>query len=241
MWLAFCEADDPVAPWIVSGLQRRGLTPWVPITPEALVVSRRLVHEVSGRTVRTRFTLPDGRTIDSADVSGAINRLGRLPLELLTRASTSDGWYAGQEMQAVVVSVLAGLQQRAVNPPVPPGLCGLELPFAQVCVLAGRAGLAVPPLALGPGATCDQPVLVTRGTCVVLDEAVFGACLPTAVASACVQLAFRLGTRLLTVAFARGADDDTWIFAGASPRGDVRVGGEALLDALATTLREARS
>jgi hypothetical protein len=190
--------------------------------------------------VRTRVTLPDGRTIDSSDVTGAINRLGPLPLDLLARASASDGWYAGQEMQAVVLSLLEGLGDRAVNRPAPPGLCGPEPSFAQWCVLAGRAGLAVPPLTLGTGAPTDVTGLVPRATCVVFDQATFGPPIPAPVADACVQLAQTLGTRLLSVTLARG-DDDAWVFAGASPRGDLRSGGALLLDALTAALRGARS
>lgn len=236
MWLAFCEAHDRSAPWLIAGVQRRGLTPLVPITPEALVTSRRLVHEVTDTSVRTRFTLPDGRTIDTSDVTGAINRLGLLPLDLLARASASDGWYAGQEMQAVVLSLLEGLGDRAVNRPAPPGLCGPEPPFAQWCVLAGRAGLATPPLTLGTGAPAADPQLIPRATCVVFDQTCFGSPVPATVAAGCVRLASTLGTRLLSVTLAHG-DDDAWVFAGASPRGDVRIGGDALLDALTAVLR----
>ena len=240
MWLAFCEVHDCSAPWLIAGVQRRGLTPLIPITPEALVTSRRLVHDVSDTAVRTRFTLPDGRTIDTAEVTGAINRLGQLPLDLLARASASDGWYAGQEMQAVVLSLLEGLGDRAVNRPAPPGLCGPEPSVAQWCVLAGRAGLAVPPLMLGTGSATADPQLVPRATCVVFDQATFGSPVPEPVADGCVRLAQTLGTRLLSVTLAR-RDDDAWVFAGASPRGDLRSGGAPLLDALTAALRGARS
>lgn len=239
MWLAFCEATDRSAAWLIAGLRRRGLSPLVPITPEALVTSRRLVHEVANDGVRTRLSLPDGSTIDTAAVVGAINRLGLLPHALLARASASDGWYAAQEMQAVVLSVLAGLGDRVVNRPVPPGLCGPELPFAQWSLLAGRAGLPVPSLTLGTGEHHPHLPLVPRGACVVFDQATFGTPVPAAVAAACVQLASAVGTRLLTVALAHG--DDEWTFMGASPRGDLRAGGDGLLDALAAALREATS
>lgn len=239
MWLAFCDADDRSAAWLIAGLRRRGLTPLVPITPEALVTSRRLVHEVTDASVRTRFTLPDGGTIDTNEVAGAINRLGQLPLSLLARASASDGWYAGQEVQAVVLSLLAGLGARAVNRPVPPGLCGPEPPFAQWCVLAGRAGLTVPPLTLGTDAPRNHLHLIARGTCVVFDQTTFGTPVPPPVADACVRLAAMVGTRLLSVTLARG--DEEWVFAGASPRGDVRSGGDALLDALTSALRRSGS
>lgn len=240
MWLAFCDADDPSAAWLIAGLRRRGLTPLVPITPEALVTSQRLVHHVTDSSVRTRFTLPDGRTIDTLEIAGAINRLGLLPLDLLARASASDGWYAGQEMQAVVLSLLEGLGDRAVNRPVPPGLSGPEAPFAQWCVLAGRAGLAVPPLTLGTGGRQEPLHLIVRGTCVVFDQATFGTPVPAQVAAACVRLASTLGTRLLSVSLAQG-DNDGWVFAGASPRGDVRIGGDGLLDALTAALRRSAS
>ena len=58
-----------------------------------------------------------------------------------------------------------------------------------------------------------------------------------ALARSCAALAARVGVGLLGVEFAQGADGP-WTFAGASPQPDLRLGGEAILDALAATLDE---
>ena len=111
--------------------------------------------------------------------------------------------------------------------------------MAQWCTLAARAGLAVSPMTMGTGAAAAEPAPVPSATCVVFDRTTFGTPLPKSVATACVRLADAVGTRLLSVTLAKAGD--AWIFAGASPRGDIRIGSDALLDALTVALGGARS
>jgi hypothetical protein len=83
--------------WALRGLRRRGLAPIEAVSPEALVYSRTLAHEIANGQPRTTFTLPDGRVIDSVGVHGALNRITGLPQAHLAGASPEDALYAQQE------------------------------------------------------------------------------------------------------------------------------------------------
>ncbi len=141
MWLVLCSPHDAAAHWALTGLRRRGLVPIEAISPEGLVYSRALAHEIANGQPRTSFTLPDGRVIDSAGVHGVLNRMTGLPLAHLAGASPEDALYAQQELHALMLSVLYGLGVRVVNRPTPQGLAGRLRSHAEWLALAGRAGL----------------------------------------------------------------------------------------------------
>ena len=118
-------------------------------------------------------------------------------------------------------------------------------------MLAARSGLVVPPFAQSSrvevlvGARLVPPSVPVRtvfvvGGCVpghafAVEGHGSGAGVPDAVARSCVALAARVGVGLLGVEFTQGPDRP-WMFAGASPQPDLRLGGEELLDALAAAL-----
>ena len=138
MWLVLCSPHDAAACWALTGLRRRGLVPIEAISPEGLVYSRALVHEIANGQPRTTFTLPDGRMIDSEGVQGVLNRMTGLPLAHLAGASREDALYAQLELHALMLSVLYGLGVRVVNSPTPQGLAGRLRSQAEWLALAGR-------------------------------------------------------------------------------------------------------
>lgn len=239
MWLALCDTRDAAALWAIAGLRRRGLSPLIAVTPGALVLSRRLAHEIRDGRAHSRFTLPDGREVACDDVCGVLNRWRALPLEHLAGATTEDSRYAVQEIHAIVLSLLAGFGERAINAPTPQGLAGHERAPAEWTLLAGRAGLPTLPFRM----TSDAPPSLIAGgqvaSVVVLDDDVHLAAarlrLPTDLHPACVALRRLAGVRVLGVDLHRGSDD-TWWFRGATPVPDWRIGGEPLLDGLLAAL-----
>ena len=78
--------------------------------------------------------------------------------------------------------------------------------------------------------------LTPLGTVFVVADQVVGATLPRHIRHGCRRLAELSHTALLGVEFATSSAGP-WTFAGATPMPDLRLGGEALLDALASALR----
>jgi hypothetical protein len=250
VWLVLCSPDDDAAQWAAPGLTRRGLTPLVAVSPDAIVCSRDLVHEITNGRARTTFTLPDGRVIDSRQVRGALNRIMTLPLNHIAGAVAGDRDYAAYELHAVVLSLLFGLGDRVLNRPTPQGLAGRQRSVPEWIAFAARAGFRT--------ADChedDREGLrispVPRGRClraIVLDDTVHSVSaslsMPppasaisadSAFAASAIALARLAETRLLGID-AIESPAGCWWFAGASTMPDLRLGGESLLDALAEAL-----
>lgn len=242
MWLVACFPTDAAALWAASGLARRGMQPLVLVSPEALVCSRSLVHEITNGRGRTTFTLPDNRKIDSADVRGTLNRVTALPAAHLMGASLDDRHYAEHELHAVVLSVLHALGDRVLNRPTPQGLAGRVRHTAEWLRLAGRAGLQTAGYVESDrdprGPQLSRPPAGARRRLLVLDDRVYGDAVPADIGEKAIALARLADTRLLGVE-AIESPGGAWWFADASATSDLRVGGEPFLDALADALGSA--
>lgn len=84
------------------------------LRPELLALAR-WSHRVDARgQARTRLALPDGSTIDSAQLGVVLNRVRRLESVRFRRAGPRDRDYAAAELHAVATSWLAGLGPSAV-------------------------------------------------------------------------------------------------------------------------------
>jgi hypothetical protein len=237
MWLVLCSPHDAAALWALTGLRRRGLVPIEAISPEALVYSRALTHQIANGQPHTTFTLPDGRVIDSASVQGVLNRVTALPLAHLAGASPEDALYAQQELHALMLSVLYGLGARVVNRPTPQGLAGRPRSDAEWLALAGRAGFRTQDYRED-----DVDGIKTSGLpegtavhVIVFDHQVYGAALPADVHARAIGVARLAGARLLGMDLIACSDDDWW-FGAASILPDLWIGGEGLLDALTPAL-----
>ena len=235
-WLVLCYPNDPSALWAVAGLTRRGLVPIDVVSPEALVCSQTLVHTINEGRSRTTFNLPDGSLIDSTRIRGVLNRVTRLPTSHLHGAAREDASYAQQELHAIVLSVVHGLES-VINAPTPQGLAGRCRTSVEWLWLAGRAGLRTIDHIEGDLRASAQPAAPwgTDRTVIVFDGRPFGPPMREDVAAAAARLATLSETRLLGVDLVEASEGDWW-FTGASAAPDLRVGGEALLDALATAL-----
>jgi len=116
---------------------------WVPGPTWARV---RWTHRVSATgIVRTRLTLPGpGRApLRDEDVAAVWYRASARPPHALAAAAPADQDYAAAELQALVVSWLAGLGDRVVNAVSGDGPGGPPLPAARWRVEAAAVGLPV--------------------------------------------------------------------------------------------------
>jgi len=210
-------------------------------TPEALVYNQRLEHRLQNDETLIHITTRDGRELNGGAIRGVLNRINTLPQEHLRAAGSADRLYAVQEQHAVFLSWLHGLTCTVINSPGPRGLCGdLRSPTEWVW-LAGRAGL--PAIPFRQGSTINSPALLPSRTIThqvtVLDGEIYSSPhtlkILDAFRASIARLAGLSGLRLLGVEFRRGPDGEP-IFASATPLPDLRLGGEALLDALEDVL-----
>lgn len=243
-WFVFCASDDLSAIWAYRGLRARGVAPLELVSAEMLAYSLLWEHRVTAEGASVRIVLADKRTICSETTRGALNRLVSVPSEHLGLATPPDREYASQELFALFVSWLHALPGPVLNRPTPQGLSGRWRHSSEWAWLASRAGLPTKPyrqaMQAAVGGHDAGWKLAPNGTpvktVIVVDGHVVGAPGPAYVRAGCQQLAELAGTALLGAQFAASVTD-AWTFVGATPLPDLRLGGEPLLDALASVLK----
>jgi hypothetical protein len=237
-----CSEQDPSAIWAYHGLQARGLRPLHLVTAEMLARDAKWEHYVGINGAHINITLTDGRVIDNRLVRGVVNRLTHVPLQHLGNAPDYD--YAVQEYTALFMSWLNALPQPIFNSPNAQGLSGAWRHVSEWLCLAAKAGLQTPVYTQTSHDQIDESVeirrLVPEGTkttmAIVVGDRVFGPYLPLSVRTGCAELARISQTPLLGVEMAYNQQDNSWLFAGATPMPDLRLGGDPLLDVLAVKL-----
>jgi hypothetical protein len=113
------------------------------IQPEHLALTAWSHRVDAAGHASTRIELPDGRVIHDADIAVIWNRALTLPQARFLHSPAKDRAYAAAELQALVVSWLAGLRERALpNARLWPHLAP-QPGAAQWRPLAQRRGLAI--------------------------------------------------------------------------------------------------
>ena len=244
MWLVICSEQDQSALWAFHGLQARGLRPIELISAEMLPFALRWDHRVSAFDTSISITLADGRIITNRAVRGVLNRLTHVPLYHLNGNPDYD--YATQECSAFYMSWLYSLPEPILNRAGAQGLCGAWRHISEWVWLAARAGLPTPSYRQTSSDQLDEmfeirrlfPLGTQTTTSIVVQDQVIGESLPVEFREGCVRLAALSETPLLGIEFAPSESGKSWIFAGATPVPDLRLGGDALLDALALSLTQ---
>jgi hypothetical protein len=242
MWLMICSEQDPSALWAYQGLQARGLRPFQLVTSEMLTHNAKWEHYVGINGAHINITLADGRVINNRTVRGVVNRLTHVPLQHLTGAT--DYEYAVQEYTALFMSWLNTLPQPVFNNANAQGLSGAWRHVSEWVWLAAHAGLPTPDYTQTSHDEIDESVeirrIVPEGTkttmAITVGDRVFGPFMPQSVRNGCAELARISKTPLLGIELAYNQQDNSWLFAGATPMPDLRLGGDALLDVLAVKL-----
>lgn len=235
MWLILTDQGDPDGPWLASGLASRGLDPVETITVDQLLGATRLSHRVGAEGAHFSAKLADGRTFDSRQVLGTINRISYVPADPTIAPDDTD--YVVMEGNAAVLSMLTSLPGPVFNPASPSGLSGRWRQPSQWMALAGRAGLAHRRFdwSTRPADSWvhQAPTVITVG-----DEIVDTGVAPE-VLDGCLRLARLSRTPMLGVRF----DIDgtgRHVFVGADTRPNLRLIGEPLLDALTYVFERSR-
>ena len=247
--LVLCDPYDVVAGWAATGLESR-LGPVQVVTSSDLANALHWEHRVGQATPVAEVTLGDGRRFSSREPCGVLNRLTFCPTDRLDAVGGQDRDYAVAELQALFMSWLQALPGPMLNRPTSMGLGGHWRHPSAWAVLAGRAGLAterfhqsdqdlsdlvVTPPAFRPdrpgGALTAVPVTV-----IVVGDVVVGPPeVPGDVVDCCLRLARLAGDDLFGVDLVE-VSPGSWTMVSATAMPDVRLGGEAVLDALAKEL-----
>lgn len=241
-WLVLATEADESARWAAEGLGRVGFEPLTLILDVELA-GARWSHRIERGAVTTDLQLADGRSIDSTEVRGTLNRLTFLPPVIVEPLVADDRLYGLQELSALVMSWLASLAGPLVNPPDPRGFGGAWRAPAEWAVLAHDAGLACAPVyadsaddrqarqggwrLAGPHAALGEDVIVV-GNAVFSHDG-----LDPAEVVAFRRLAELSGTPMLGAVF---AGDGGHHVAGVTPLPDLRAGGDGIIAALAEAL-----
>jgi hypothetical protein len=239
MWLVLSQTDDLAALWAARGLEARGLHPLEIVSAEALAYNRRFEHRLTTGKASVSIALADGRMIESASVRGTLNRLQLFPTEHLRGANAVDRRYAEQELFALSLSWLYSLPGRMLNRPTPQSLNGDWRHPSEWARLAAQAGLSTMPYYQSDEHEAPTPAALTSQTTrtlLVVGNRCCDSSIPPTVMAGCAHLAQSSATDLLGIDFNLTRTGD-WIFTGATPQPDLRLGGEALLDALAEALQ----
>lgn len=244
MWLVLCETHDAAASWAYASLRARGLAPLDILSAEQLALSEFQEHRLDGPRSTLRLRTESGLQVDGQRLGGVLNRLWTVPIGHWRQAGEADRNYVQQELFAFFLSWLHSLPCPVLNRPTPQGLCGQWRQESEWAWLARQAGLPVAAYRQTSRDTVDEsrgerrlvPAGATVHTAIVVGARVVGAPIPAAIAAACVRLSALARTPLLGVDFVESPAG--WRFAGASPTPDLRLGGDALVDALMHDLRQ---
>ncbi len=252
MWLVLCPSNDVAAFWAYRGLGSLGLEPLELVTAEVLAISLRWEHKVGSGSQCANVDLADGRRIRGDTAFGVLNRLIHEPPLLLHNVRAADRGYASSEFAAFCLSWLNAFPGPMLNRPTPQGFSGRWRTLTEWTYLAAQAGLPTPPQSLSTSETGEGSGEGSRGTgrlvdtsepvrtVIVVRENPVAALAPADIREGCVRLATLSKTDLLGVEFTDGPAGP-WTFVGATPRPDLRLGGEALLGELARALRNGQA
>jgi hypothetical protein len=161
------------------------------------------------------WVVADGQPLRAGAITGVLTRLPCVLPDDLPHIVDHDRHYVAAEMNALLMSWLAGLACPVLNRPAPPALMGPHLGREGWLALAVRAGARVPP---GPSAApaAEPPSAVAAGPAApavavaVVGDRWFGAAAPELGRQA-LRLARLASVEVLTARFDGAAGDAVFV------------------------------
>jgi hypothetical protein len=189
-------------------------------------------HHVGDDGVRTTVELPGARRLTTMRTGAVFNRLTWPSLHLGAAAHHADAEYAQNEVRAFAMSWLRSLAPMVVNAPTPQGLCGRWRTPLQWRVLACRAGLPVAPLQVSSTRRTSEDEGESSIVLALGGELIYAGA-PAPVQAAVRRFAVLSETAVLGLRFASGSPAaGGWRLLDATPQPDLRIAGDAGVDAL---------
>lgn len=216
MIVFLCNPDDITARMFVAKLRRRHGVDAQIITPQELVYAPDMQHLLDGPEVYSAVTLKTHGMLDSASITGLVNRVDFLPDAHLVTVSPTDRTYMQQELLAIWSSWISALPCPVINRPTATSMVGPVYHPAIWHHYAAAVGLPVAQMTYNtdlPDPVTPVPlqsVIVCQGTC-------YNALLPTDLFSACSELAAYVGLDMVELFFGSGTRGIVFSYASPIP------------------------
>jgi hypothetical protein len=223
--VVLAHGADASALWMFQRLRARSPAVHLVLAEELDTAVASWEHHVNDDGVRTHVDLPGARRLTTMPAGAVLNRLTWPSLHLGAAADHADAEYAQNEVRAFAMSWLRSLAPLVVNAPTPQGLCGRWRTPLQWRVLALRAGLPVVPLQLSSTRRTAEDEGASS-TLLVIGGELIHAGAPAPVRAAVRRFAVLSETAVLGLRFADG-----WRLLDATPQPDLRIAGDAGVDA----------
>jgi len=232
--------DDRPALWAYQKLRAAGMETIDLVTSASLARAKSWELRLGQSGSQLELALDDGRRFRSLGIRGVLNRLVCAPDGIVQHAVAEDRDYAAAELMAFYLGWLSILRG-VINAPTPQGLCGSWRHASEWCVLAARAGFAVPHFrqtsleSMADGFRSLAPTGTPMQSVIVLRDELYGATVPAHIGAACRRLAVLADIELLGVDLFESEEGDL-TFAHATPFPDLTAGGDAFIGGLARAL-----
>ena len=233
-WLAIASPGDLAGLWAIQRLAASVRNHLVMVTPAQLALAPRWEHRV-GRQTLTSIRLANGVELRSEEICAVFNRLEHVEAPHWRNATANERQYVDQELQALVLSWLAGFRCPVVNSPTATGLAGPVWHTSLWRRKAAQLGLATLTYAENSevGEIRPAPCAAQMQVLVVGDIVLGNA--PVGVRDAARRLAATAGVVLMSAHFTIDAHG-TPLFSSADLYPDLRPWGDPAVAALARAL-----
>jgi hypothetical protein len=245
MWLILANATDLAGPWLAAGLAARTHLRVQRITEHDLASAETWEHENGGDNAWVRLVLADGRCIDSREVTGVVNLLAQPPfMRPPVGFRGRNHAHAVEELKNLLISTLASSGCTHLSAP---GVQESSRNYHQSewMMLAAAAGLPIQPrtffsrnfYSLPDEPADENPPSANRLLIIGENVLHLGSddVVPKSIRSAAIRFTGVTQNQILELHFRRDGTDG-WIFHHVLPCADLMSGGDAALDAFASSL-----
>ena len=235
MLIFLCTPGDMSARWFVAELRRRHGVAAQIVTPQELVYAPDMQHRLDGAEATSSVTLKTHGTLDSASITGLVNRVDFLPDAHLATVNATDRSYMLQELLAIWSSWISALPCPVINRPTATSMAGPMYHPAIWCHNAAAVGLPVAHMVYDtdlPDPVTPTPVqsaIICQGQC-------HSTSVPAYLFGACCDLAAYVGLDMVELFFGSGPNGT--VFSYASPIPDLSHANAGLIDQVARVFEE---
>lgn len=239
MFWMLLHADDAPGIWLYRRLRQQGVVVEL-VTVDEWFCNQVFTLTMDETTADTYLRLQDGRVWNLEQTRAVMARVRSMPTVAWQLFAESEKDYVAQEWQAIFMA-WADLMPMLFNQPTPMGMSGRTRSTGEWSQLADSVGFDTIPFfydsAVGIVAQTDLhhvqrlDSLVYRGRCYMNADS-----LPESVKEMAIALQEASGENLIGVSLAKSAAG--FVFMGATTHPDLRLGGDAFIQAILTDLSD---
>jgi hypothetical protein len=248
MWLILADDTDSSARWLYQQLKRDARLDVQLASAITLASNISWAFRAAPPGTNPDFILADGQRVPTDRLDGVLNRLTRIPSVRGTAAPDRAACEGDPEQTAHFVNWMYSLSIPVLNRPDILNLTGIWRRASDWTVMASVAGLLPAPFrAETPPAyhaevalAADPRIDGMNRTVFVVGGRVLGEDVPASIADGCVCLSHILNCDLIAAHFCVNRAG-AWLITGFSAQPDLRLGGDALVQAITALMVPAAS